>query len=47
MLRSSESDDSFYQPQKEGFDFSFGLSQTLDPTIAYFSMREISLQVDS
>ncbi len=31
-----------YDPQIDGFDFSFGLNKQLDPRIGFFSVREVT-----
>lgn len=41
LIRLPEEDLSF-SPQESGFDFSFGLSQKLDPSIAYFTVSFVN-----
>ncbi len=36
------SEDVPFSPQESGFDFAFGLSKQLDPSIAYFTVSYIN-----
>lgn len=44
LIRLQDEDVPF-SPQESGFDFAFGLSQKLDPSIGYFTVNYINQSV--
>ena len=44
LIKTAEQDQPF-NPQKSGFDFAFGLSKPLDPTIGFFTVNYINQTV--